>query len=69
LSLPPSNAYQYAFALDAIAVAAMRSLPAQPDAKLTDEEMAREGREWRSLYNENGMRVRHDPVEEWDEGL
>ncbi|MGC4113778.1 MAG: hypothetical protein QM765_03780 [Myxococcales bacterium] len=63
LNLPPSNAYQYAFALDAIADAALRSMPAQPDAKLTSEEREREGRKWRSLYDGNGMRVRHDPVE------
>lgn len=61
--------YQYALELSTAAEAALRSMPNQSVTKLTEDELRRLRRKWDSLYNSDGMRVRHDPIEEWDEGL
>ncbi len=56
--------YQHAFEITRIARAALDTLPKQK-GPLTSAEEQLERRKWSGLY-QDGLRVRHHPVEEWE---
>lgn len=58
------DVYQHAFELSRIAQEALDELPKDVGPLTPDEERSQR-RKWSGLY-ENGMRVRHDPIEEWE---